>query len=86
MNSYICQEGNSVRNARLPETVFKQTQVKKVTKTKRSTEVDDAPMYKVLVIGDEEYSREHVVLSIQEIVPETDNTRVRFWNRVSTSR
>lgn len=51
--------------------------MKKVTKTKRSTEVDEAPMFKVLVIGDEEYNREHVVLSIQDIVPDTDNTRVR---------
>lgn len=39
-------------------------------------EVDDAPMFKVLLIGDEEYNREHVVMSIQDIVPETDATRV----------
>ena len=52
------------------------TQTKKVTKTKRATEVEDAPMFKVLLIGDEEYNREHVVMSIQDIVPDTDNTRV----------
>ncbi|CAM9931122.1 unnamed protein product, partial [Laminaria digitata] len=50
-------------------------QTKKVTKTKRSTETEDAPMFKVLLIGDEEYNREHVVMSIQDIVPDTDNTR-----------
>lgn len=33
-------------------------------------------MYKLILIGDEEYNREHVVLSIQDIVPDTDNTRV----------
>lgn len=44
-------------------------------------------MFQVLVIGDEEYNREHVVLSIQDIVPDTDNTRVRtamhgVWNDI----
>lgn len=57
--------------------MWSHVQVKQTTKTKRSTEVDEAPMFKVLVIGDEEYNREHVVLSIQDIVPDTDNTRVR---------
>ncbi|CAM9263950.1 unnamed protein product [Ectocarpus sp. 6 AP-2014] len=52
-----------------------ETKKKQVTKTKRATETEDAPMFQVLVIGDEEYNREHVVMSIQDIVPDTDNTR-----------
>lgn len=52
-------------------------QTKQATKTKRATQLEDAPMYKVILIGDEEYNREHVVMSIQDIVPDTDNTRVR---------
>lgn len=52
-----------------------EVETKKVTKTKRATEIEDAPMFKVLLIGDEEYNREHVVMSIQSIIPETDNTR-----------
>lgn len=35
-------------------------------------------MYNLLLIGDEEYNREHVVMSIQDIVPDTDNTKVGF--------
>ncbi|CAM9970135.1 unnamed protein product, partial [Hapterophycus canaliculatus] len=50
-------------------------QKKQATKTKRAIQTEDAPMFNVLVIGDEEYNREHVVLSIQDIVPDTDNTR-----------
>lgn len=59
-------------------------QKKNATKTKRAIQTEDAPMFNVLVIGDEEYNREHVVLSIQDIVPDTDNTRVR--QNYSTSR
>lgn len=59
-------------------------QKKNATKTKRAIETEDAPMFNVLVIGDEEYSREHVVLSIQDIVPDTDNTRVRR-NKITSS-
>lgn len=51
-------------------------QTKKATKTKRATQTEDAPMYNLLVLGDEEYNREHVVMSIQDIVPDTDNTKV----------
>lgn len=67
-----------------PPLLFNKQQ-KQVTKQKRATEVEDAPMYKVLVIGDEEYNREHVVLSIQDIVPDTDNTRVRQAACASTA-
>ncbi|CAM9813791.1 unnamed protein product [Discosporangium mesarthrocarpum] len=48
---------------------------KNATKTKRAVQTDDAPMFKVLLIGDEEYNREHVVMAIQDIVPDVDNTK-----------
>lgn len=52
-------------------------QTKTTTKTKRATQTEDAPMFSVVLLGDEEYNRDHVLLSIQDIVPDTDNTKVR---------
>ena len=44
-------------------------------KQKRVTEEEPVPMYKVFLLGDEGYPREHVILCCQEILPDTDNTR-----------
>ncbi|KAG5175391.1 hypothetical protein JKP88DRAFT_283579 [Tribonema minus] len=44
-------------------------------KQRRVTESEDCPMYKVLLLGDEGYEREHVIMAIQDIIPETDNKK-----------
>ncbi|CAM9380521.1 unnamed protein product [Chrysoparadoxa australica] len=59
-----------------PESQSKQKQKEKTTKkSKRVTQEDNVPMFKVLLLGDEGYQREHVLLACQEIIPECDNKR-----------
>ncbi|CAM9625703.1 unnamed protein product [Choristocarpus tenellus] len=53
--------------------VEKKVEVKSRVKVKPKTE--DAPMFKVHLLGDEEYERDHVLLALQDIIPEMDNTK-----------
>mmetsp|Transcript_16046 Transcript_16046/g.23819 ORF Transcript_16046/g.23819 Transcript_16046/m.23819 type:complete len:181 (+) Transcript_16046:32-574(+) len=44
-------------------------------KQKRMVEEQNCPKFKVFLLGDEGYEREHVVLAIQDIIPDADNKR-----------
>jgi ATP-dependent Clp protease adapter protein ClpS len=57
-----------------PKPAEPETKQKNKTKRKEQTEVESAPMFRVFLLGDEEYPRDHVLLSLQEILPDCDNT------------
>ena len=60
-----------------------------VAKPKRKTHIEDVPMWKVILLGDDEYEEDSVCTVLHQVIPDIENqrqARERYEEAMSTGR